>query len=298
MQDNKINSITTPAGRLVMGSLYEPNLTDMHGKPLEKPEYFFAIAVPKQGELHWNQTSWGAIVWNIGQTAFPNGAANHPTFAWKIDDGDRTEVNPISGRRPCDNPGFPGCWIVKFKSQFAPGIYKLNNESKAQEIIEKDFINPGDYVQVFAYVNGNNTPTHPGVYLNHKFVCFVAYGDRINYGPSADAVGFGNTALPAGASLTPKATSFNPAMQTNNTLAQPQNSYRPAPSPAHQPIMPHYDILQAATLETVAPPPAPTAPPAQPIKRMTPSAGNFTYEQYIKAGWTDENLIAKGYLIA
>jgi hypothetical protein len=87
----KVN-ITSPVGRIVMGSLYDPSTTDAEGKPLvvktgpnagqARVNYFFALAIPKGAEPHWAHTAWGQQIWGIGNQAFPN-AAQSPAFAWK-----------------------------------------------------------------------------------------------------------------------------------------------------------------------------------------------------------------------
>lgn len=50
------------------------------------------------------------------------------------------------------------------------------------------------------------------------------------------------------------------------------------------------------------PPAAPTAPPAAPapanVPQMTPLAAGVTYEAYIDAGWTDQQLIENGLMVA
>lgn len=54
-----------PVGRMVMGSLYNPQTTNAEGAPLtgkdgqSRVEYFFALAIPKGSERHWNETDWG-----------------------------------------------------------------------------------------------------------------------------------------------------------------------------------------------------------------------------------------------
>jgi len=44
-------------------------------------------------------------------------------------------------------------------------------------------------------------------------------------------------------------------------------------------------------------PPAPPAAPATNFTRMTELAGGATYESFIAAGWTDETLVANGYML-
>ena len=66
-------NFTTPVGRLLMGSLYNPQTTDMEGNPLvirsgpnagqPKVQYFFAVGIPKGLETHWSQTPWGQLIW-------------------------------------------------------------------------------------------------------------------------------------------------------------------------------------------------------------------------------------------
>jgi hypothetical protein len=75
--------ILTPVGRLVQGSLYNPNTTDAENRPLvfksganagqPRVDYYFGLAIAKQGEQHWSQTEWGAKIWALGNAAFPNG---------------------------------------------------------------------------------------------------------------------------------------------------------------------------------------------------------------------------------
>jgi hypothetical protein len=56
----------------------------------------------------------------------------------------------------------------------------------------------------------------------------------------------------------------------------------PAPAPGQVPP-PHPGIL--------------TPPPAAPVHQMTPAAGALTYEQYIAAGWTHEQLVSNGFVV-
>ena len=109
-------NITSPVGRIVLGSLYDPQDKDAEGKPLvtksgpnagqPRVNYFFALAIPKAGEVHWSQTAWGQQIWAVGHAAFPQ-AAQSPQFAWKIEDGD-SQIPNRKGRKPCDTEGHAG----------------------------------------------------------------------------------------------------------------------------------------------------------------------------------------------
>lgn len=207
----KVN-ITSPVGRIVMGSLYDPNTTDAEGKPLvvktgpnagqPRVNYFFALAIPKGAEPHWAHTPWGQQIWNVGNQAFPN-AAQSPAFAWKIEDGD-SQIPNKKGRKPCDNEGWRGHWILKFSGGFAPKVYQQEGAGYVQ-VMQKDFCKPGYFVEVAFSVEGNGSQSQPGVYLNHSMVCFRAYGQEITFGPDVASAGFGAAPLPAGASMTPPA---------------------------------------------------------------------------------------------
>jgi len=293
----KVN-ITSPVGRIVMGSLYDPSTTDAEGKPLviktgpnagqPRVNYFFALAIPKNpGETHWAQSSWGAQIWNVGNQAFPN-IAQSPAFAWKIDDGDSAIPNK-KGRKPCDNEGWRGHWIIKLSGGFAPKVYQQEGSGYVQ-VTQKDFCKPGYYVEVAFSVEGNGSAQQPGVYLNHSMVAFRAYGAEIVFGPDVASAGFGQTPLPAGASLTP-APSAIPMPQGVAPAPLPLSGSAPTP-PVAVPVVPVIPNVQFAQVPAV-----PAAPPV-PTHRMTAAAQGIAYEAYIAQGWTDALLVQNGMMLA
>lgn len=300
-------NVTSPVGRIVMGSLYDPNTTDAEGKPLviktgpnagqPRVNYFFALAIPKGSESHWNQTPWGQQIWAVGTQAFPN-ASQSPSFAWKIEDGD-SQVPNKKGRRPCDNEGWAGNWVLKFSGGYAPKIYKQEGSGYVQ-LMEKDFCKPGHFVEVAFAVDGNGSQSQPGVYLNHSMVCFRAYGQEITFGPDVSMAGFGSSPLPAGASITPLASSI-PLPQAPGVMSAPAPVSAPVPE-APIPVIPNVGFVQmpaAPSIPSVPPaPPAPPAPPVAEAKRMTPAAQGIPYKAYIEQGWTDEQLIQNGLMLA
>lgn len=282
-------NLVTPLGRLVQGSLYDPQTTDAEGNPLitksgpqagqPKVVYYFALALPKGNEKHWAETPWGQKIWSIGHTGFPNGQANSPTFAWKINDGDSTVPNR-AGKKPCDKEGYPGHWVLNFSSGFAPQIV---NEDGSAYILERDHINLGDYVQVAGTVTDNGSQQQPGVFLNHSFVAFSRFGKRIVVGVDPKSIGFGkDVVIPAGASLTPTATTFTP----------------PVSAPAAPMQAP---VVTAIAPQIYSPPPAYPeilTPYASQVRNMLPPAQGATYEQMIAAGWTDQLLVQHGMMQA
>ena len=324
----KVN-ITSPVGRIVMGSLYDPSTTDAEGKPLvvktgpnagqPRVNYFFALAIPTGAEPHWAHTPWGQQIWNVGNQAFPN-AAQSPAFAWKIEDGD-SQIPNKKGRKPCENEGWRGHWILKFSGGFAPKVYQQEGAGYVQ-VMQKDFCKPGYFVEVAFSVNGNGSQSQPGVYINHSMVCFRAYGPEISFGPDVASAGFGQSALPVGASMTPpagaipmpQAPAAAPAAYAPPALpGVPQiPGVAPAPlapagsvpmpsapvpgAPAPIPVTPNPGFVQ------VPPPaPAPMAPPpapAAPVRQMTAAAQGVTYEAYVAAGWSDAQLVQNGLMLA
>lgn len=280
---NKPLDFTTPVGRLVGGSLYEPRTTDYDGKPLAvktgpnagKPrvDYSFGVAIPKTpGVTHWASEAWGAPIWALAHAAFPGGECATRDFAWKITDGDSTVPNKRM-KKPCDNEGYAGHWVIWYSGSTAPRIFDAKGTT---QLLEKDAIKPGYFVQVFGNVTDNKPSQSPGLYINHSMVALSAYGPEISFGPDVSKAGFGQgVALPPGASLAP------PAGAIPSTGATP-------PPPG------------AATM--VPPPPAPPAAGpaviAPPARVMLAPANGATYESLIAAGWTDATLIQHGLMAA
>jgi len=329
-------AFTTPVGRLVAGSLYKPNTTDAEGRPLvaksgtsagqPRKDYFFALAIPKgaeaqHGAFGWMATAWGAIIRAAGEAFMPH-ATQLPAFAWKVKDGDSAVPNK-RGKRPCDQEGWPGHWVLMFSSGFAPKCFTLVGQPAGAPagFDQVDAINLGDYVQVAGSAGGNGTQSQPGVFLNHNMVCLVGYGERIVIGPDVASAGFGGAPLPAGAMQAPPGGFKPPAVPgvppVPGAPVVPAATVPPVPAasmpaplppalpsvapsastipPAAVPVVPNPAFLQPPVAAAV---PMPPAVPAAPVRRLTPAANGASYEQLLKAGWTDETLIANGLMVA
>lgn len=200
--------IRFPIGRLVEGSLYDAQDKDADGNlkvfksgpkaGQARIDYFFAVAIPKHGEQSWAQTEWGAKIYQAGITGFPQGQYQQPTFAWKVRDGDSTIPNK-KGKAPCTKEGFPGHWVVSFSSGYPPSV--LTSKGERELTAAEPKVKPGYFIQVFAYVDGNESLNQPGVYINHSMVAFSYAGPEIQMGRDGAGVGFGgaDAVRPAGA---------------------------------------------------------------------------------------------------
>jgi hypothetical protein len=262
---------------MIGGSLYRGRTTDKKGAPLlfkngpkkgqQRTDYSFGVAFPKTpGASHFANEPWLQAVWNLGHAAFPQGHAQRKDFSWKIIDGDSTEPNSEM-KRPCDQEGYPGHWVIWFSSTTPP---KAVNSNGSQVITEEGAIKPGYYVQVFCTVTDNKPSETAGLYWNPHYVALAAYGPEISYAPDVSKAGFGQgVQLPAGASTVPPA-----GIAAPGTPPAPPVPGAPAAAPA-------------------APPPPPAAPAAPAGLVQVPGAPH-TIEACRAGGWTDEQMIAGG----
>jgi hypothetical protein len=277
--------IMFPVGRWVSGSIFDWVTKGDKGETLpdEKQHISFGYAIPKTPGRDWRQEPWGAQIAATAAADWPNGESNHPSFSFKVKDGDSAVSGRPNTKAPKDHEGWPGCWILFFRSGFEAAIVNANGSEnfalRAQKQIKK-----GDYLQVFGSCKGsNNRPQNAGCYLNHDVVAFAGKGQEIVSAnrPDPTKLGFGGT-LPAGATA-PQAAAA--------TASAPAGTAAPAPTA----VQPHPSFL---TPGAPAAPVAPTAPVAPPVRQMTAKANGVTYEAFIAAGgWTDELLRAHGYMV-
>lgn len=285
---SQADSFLTPVGRLVMGDCFTPNEKDAEGNPLIvkngpnagqlRKEWFVGIAIDKA------DPGWPVLHNLIRQRAkadFPHlfdpaGNCLSPKFAWKIIDGD-SQLPNSKMVRPCDKPGFPGCWVLCFSSGYAPKVYQRGGN---EMITDPSGVQRGYYVRVAGSVRGNESTQQPGVFLNMSLVELVGFGEIIKTGPDAAAV-FGGSA----ATYMPKGMTTAPQVATPAPATAPQVAPAPAPAPQVAPApapVPDPTIL--------VPPPAPAGP------RMTAKAGGASLEAFLSKGWTIDALKQHGYI--
>ena len=276
--------ILTPVARLVTGHpMVSYPVMDNMGKPrfMATGEAMnstsVGLAFAKGAETHWNQTSWGAPIWNAGMSAFPNGEFNAATFAWKITDGDSVIPNK-KGNKPCDNEGWSGHWVIFLSTMFSIPSYHFGRYEPHQVIQDKNQIKTGDYVRASFNVTGNNVKgpnESPGVYLNPIMLELSRAGIVIvsASAPNASAA-FGGTApiIPSGALIDNSVAVITPTVQT------------PVVTPAHDLVQP-VPVPGAIT----APPPVITAPPVE--ESYIVDGKTFTKTQLLAMpGWTESHL--------
>lgn len=321
----------TPVGRIVQGELWKQrprkdnktgqNVKDAAGN--DRMQRYFAVAIPKQpGHQHWNQTDWGRQVWDEGVRAHQQ-FAQHPSFSWKIEDGD-SQVPNKKMRRNCDREGHPGHWILKFSTELSDPIPTYNANGSAT--MPGEAFKPGNYVEVFASVKGNTGET-AGVYLNPLMVALAGYGEPIATEADPSEAGFGTSPLPPGASAVPLAsTAMTPPAAALPDMQPMQQMH--AGQPAGLPIVPAAALPQSAvplsqavqqpvgsagftqTTSPSSPAPVVVQPnpafllgpltvPQVPTPQLTPQAlaAGHTYADLKAKGYADDQLRAAGYIL-
>lgn len=266
------DTFLSPVGRMVMGSLYDPQTKNAMGEPLifktgsnaGKPRvnYFFALAVRKGAEKGWEDSDWGKTIYTNVVALYPAKEYLRPNFLWKIVDGDSSTPNS-KGVKPCDRKGYPGHWVLTFGGAFAPIIVDRSGNRLDQD----NAINCGDFIQVNMSVNSNGaTSQNVGIVFNSTHVALLGYGEPIEFKQEIDPKSLGfSQQLPPDASETP----VPAALKISST-------------PAAVPPPPYPEIL---------------SPPVVAARVMTSKApGN--YEAMIAAGWTDELLVRYGMMHA
>ena len=269
------NEKLTPVGRIVQGSLWEPNTKDFHGKDLTdtkgnpRVEYYVGLAIEKTNpdfDPFWQ------FVTAQAQSYWPN-LAQIQGFAWKCMDGD--------DQKYAERKDFHGNWVLKLTSGFEFKVYDRDGTT----ILTSEAVKRGDYVRAVVSVNTNGNSAYPGIFLNIRAFQFQGYGAEIVGGADFGAAFSAPAgATPTGMSATPVGGNVGPG-----GMATPPVSGPPVSGP-----------LGMATPPVSSPgaPPPPPAPgfhtPTGP--KMTPKAAGFSYEQMIEKGWTHELLVSEGYV--
>lgn len=324
--------ITFPVGRLVQGSLYKGNTTDSKGQPLKvktgpnagqpMTQFYFAVAIAKTpGHSHWAQTDWGQQVLQAGAEGYP-GMYQNPAFSWKIEDGDSAIPNK-NNRKPCENEGWPGHWVVKFAgSASAPRVFQRDQTGRPVDYAVDGAVKLGYFIQVGGECVDNKPSESPGVYMNYRGVLFVGAGPEIFVGPDANAM-FGAVAgpLPAGVLPVPQGVAAMPVMAAPAaaapalpgmpslpavaapvalppTMVVPQPAFLGVPTVGAPVGLPAVAAV-APAMQMPAPLPVPAMPaaPAGPTPTTKLVSSGYSYQQMRDAGWTDAALRQEQYIV-
>jgi len=275
---------TSPAGRMVAGDFFKPNLTDMNGKPRvvqngpnagqPSPEFSVRIAFAK------NSPEWPAFFDFLRREAyaawpqfFPQGhlgPCTHPQWSDKISDGDGMDG---VGKPNSVKDGWAGHWVVKFSSGFAPKVYNSGHYHPSEQLTDPNQARRGWFYRIAGSIESNSNPAKPGMYMNLTGAEVCGYGAEIFSGLDAAEAFAAPAALPAGASATPVTPGYAPqAAPAPAPAAYGAPPSAPAPAPAAYAPPPQAAPAPAPAAYTgyipqAAPAPAPAAyapPPAAP----------------------------------
>ena len=272
-----------PVGRMVWGSLSKPQTKDFHGNPCVE-RWTFGVAIPKGREGAWWETPWGSIILQEAQTGFASqpGLLQRYDFAWKVVDGDSTVPNR-KGNIPNQQEGYPGHWVLSFSSQFVSTTHSRDGSQQ----IDPSMVKAGYYIEVLGSVAANGNMQNPGVYLNHNMVALAGYGPEIFTGPDPKTAGFGQSALPPGASNVPSsgmgAAGGPPSSMPPNMNGQQMPPGAPSQMPpGAQPFPPPNNGPQGHV------PPSNAAPAPAPSTATYPSSG-YPQQQQMPPGGQPSN---------
>jgi len=259
----------------------------------QRMETFVGVAIAKQGETSWNQTVWGAQIYQAAAEGWPNGEYNAPAFAWEIDDGDSVVPNK-KGNRPCDRDGFPGHWVVKASTGFSIACYHKDRYEPAMAIQRKEEIKRGDYCRLFLSVKGNAPSESPGVYINVSMFELYQAGIEIVGENAPDASQFAASAaqLPAGALIDTNVAAdvpgVAPVVGAVPGLAPPAAVVAPAPDFLNPPV----PAAPVAAVPVVGAPAPGLVPPVAQVVRYLVEGVAYTSEQLTGFGWSAAQIAA------
>lgn len=176
-------NFVSPVGRLVQGDPFTPQTKDMQGNPRKTPQYFIGVAY-KKTDPQW--PAFEAIIRGEAQASFRDffddkGNCKHPSFSFKIIDGDGLDGN---GKPNSAKEGFAGCWVVRFTSTYPPECYPIDSFTP----LMGEGMKKGDFIQVSGNVKGNDNRQKPGVYVNLSKVKLRSVGEEIKTGPDAATI--------------------------------------------------------------------------------------------------------------
>lgn len=314
-----------PAIAYFVAGAIPKNHPDMASWPNSRPDEMIidAPGLPPRPSL-------AAILMKVAAGSWPHffpqgvGPGINPNFSFKVVDGDGIGQY---GKPNASKDGFAGHWIIRFNSSYPPKVVRSIGNGMFATLRgdipeEKVQVKRGYFVRVSGNVTSNENVQKPGLYVNLGMIELVGLGAEIVGGPDPSQAFSQPAALPAGAqalppmqgggapapAYTPSAAPVTPPV-TAGQVAPAAATYTPPSTPA----APYSGFMHpggaapaapgAASPALAASPPAVAAPPpasmtASPARVMLPAAQGLPYEQYVAAGWSDDQLIAHGMMAA
>ena len=304
---NSADQFLTGTGILVSGDPFRANTTGFQGVELKngREEYFCAVAFPKDQPAATGFDSLYAVM--QAEAAKHKYAASYQAtgwvgFHWKMEDGDAPQN--------VAKPGWKGCWVIKFKNGFQPQVFDIDKSAvpspyedtigpdgkKVQKLKGAHTFPCGHYVRVLCSVKCNDSaPPQSGIYINFHMIQRVGFGTPIVSGPDYTSILNQEPAAALQGMSTMPVGGTAPAMGAQPGMPPAAGGMPglPGAAPAAAPAAPGAGLPPAAP----AAPAAPAVPPAAPVA-PTPQdrmiATDYTYDQYIVGGWTEEALVANG----
>lgn len=280
--------ITTVVGRLIAGHpmVSKPKKDNQNQQKYDKNgdpmvSFYCGFAIKKGVETDWKQTDWGQIIQQEALSGFPAGEYKHPSFAWKIDDGDSNIPNK-KGKIPCQREGWPGHWVLHLNNGYPYSCYHDGKFNLFESIQDKNEIKTGDYCQFVIFTQPNNINGKvetDGMYLNPTLFNLVRAGQLIvsaNEPDASEKFGAGGAALPTGAVVDPNVQAVTQIPSTTVVLPQGGRQQQPGVEPAP-------DFLDA-------PPPPLDDTPGPPATFYVYNGKQYTREQLIAGGWPDAKI--------
>lgn len=305
-----LRQVSFSKGRIVWGAPSKTKDKDKAGKPLTtksgapRIKCDFGVAIPKGGTVAFWQTPWGAELYGVGLAAFPHlfdpatkQLLPGRKFSWKVTDGD-SDIPNENGRKPCEQEGYRGCWVVSFGSSFVPRCVRFENGAWVD--INPEQIKTGHEVEIAGSVDSNGDAQKSGIYVNHGLVAHAGIlPEIVSQGIDPTAAGF--TPGFSGSFPTPAA-----GLPTNTPGSLPAPVVLPTPVPAVQlPTAAPQPVYVAPV--GVAPQPgflapgAPVAPvPVAPVVAgpvMTTKAQGVPWASFLAQGWKEVDARAQGYIV-
>lgn len=164
-------TIITPVGRIVQGSLFQRITKDMKGNQLSfkdgevRSTVYVGLAIAKN---HGGHRDLMELIQSEARLLWPQGQTTGQKFGWKMYDGDSPEF--------VTREGFPGHTVLRLTTNFNLAVYAQDGKTI---ITDPKAIKCGDYIDTVISIASNRDTKQPGLFLNIHAARLVGYGEEI-----------------------------------------------------------------------------------------------------------------------